>query len=352
MFPLEPVGVFVQGEKMTSDTGGHIRYWVHHQLTRAYYHEHNLLSHKQFNAINWRSVHNTLHKLPWLFQLWASKQVLGIAGTMKFLSYQDGRSPFCPSCLESDETCKHIASCPEAGRAAAFRQLTSKVKKWMENNGTHPNVKLPFLRYLRGRSLTTCLECAGSLNLPPILREYATSQDVIGWDNFIMGMIPRTLLAIQSTHFHTTGKSSCATQWIVGLITHLLQITHTQWIYRCVLVHDRNTGVLILTHKAKLLKEIEHQLALGPEELAEEDQFLLKYNLSKIASTTGELQGYWLLGIQVAREASCLCMEARDKSHSRPQKRQRRAYSLHNATSTSAYAHHRYAVVEQFPSGI
>ncbi len=26
MFPLEPVGVFVQGEKMTSDTGGHIRY--------------------------------------------------------------------------------------------------------------------------------------------------------------------------------------------------------------------------------------------------------------------------------------------------------------------------------------
>jgi hypothetical protein len=52
MFPLEPVGVFVQGEKMTSDTGGHIRYWAHHQLAWAYYHEHNLLSHKQFNAID------------------------------------------------------------------------------------------------------------------------------------------------------------------------------------------------------------------------------------------------------------------------------------------------------------
>ena len=166
MFPLKPVGVFVQGEKMTSDTGEHIRYWGHHQLARAYYHEHNLLSHKQFNAINWRSVHNTLHKLPWLFQLWASKQVLGIVGTMKFLSYQDGWSPLCPSCLKSDETCKHIASCPEAGRAAAFWQSMNEVKKWMENNGTHPDVKLLLLRYLRGRSLTTCLECAGSLNLP------------------------------------------------------------------------------------------------------------------------------------------------------------------------------------------
>ena len=89
------------------------------------------------------------------------------------------------------------------------------------------------------------------------------------------------------------------------------------------LVHDRNTGVLISAHKAKLLKEIEHQLALGPEELAEEDRFLLECNLDEIASTTGKLQGYWLLGIQAAREASCLHTEARDKLHSRPWKRQR-----------------------------
>ena len=98
-----------------------------------------------------------------------------------------------------------------------------------------------------------------------------------------------------------------------------------QWIYRCVLVHDRNTGVLVLAHKAELLKEIEHQLALSPEELAEEDPFLLKCNLDKIASTTGKLQGYWLLGIQAAREASCLHTEARDELHSRPRKCQRRA---------------------------
>ena len=89
------------------------------------------------------------------------------------------------------------------------------------------------------------------------------------------------------------------------------------------LVHDRNTGVLISAQKAELLKEIEHQLALGPEELAEEDQFLLERNLDKIASTTGKLQGYWLLGIQAAREASRLCTEARDESQSRPRKRQR-----------------------------
>ena len=31
MVPLEPVGIFVPGENMTSNTGSHIWYWAHHQ---------------------------------------------------------------------------------------------------------------------------------------------------------------------------------------------------------------------------------------------------------------------------------------------------------------------------------
>ena len=109
------------------------------------------------------------------------------------------------------------------------------------------------------------------------------------------------------------------------MITQLLQVTHTQWIYRCMLVHDRTTGTMITAHKADLLKEIEHQLTLGPEGLAEEDRFLLECNFDDITSTSGELQGYWLLGIQAAREASCLRNEARVEAQGRPRKRQRRA---------------------------
>ena len=189
----------------------------------------------------------------------------------------------------------------------------------METSGTHSDVKVLLLRYLRDQGTTTCLECANSLILPPILCEYAATQDVIGWDNFVMGMVSHMLLAIQSAHFHTAGKSYRATQWIAGLITQLLQVVHTQWIYQCILVHDRTTGVLILTNKADLLKEIKHQLSLGPDDLAKEDCFLLEC----ITSTTGEAQGYWLLGIQAAREVSCICTDARVEAQSRPQKHQR-----------------------------
>ncbi len=128
MFPLKPIGLFVGGQKMTSETGDHIHFWAHLQLARQYYRNHKLLSLKQFDLVDWKSIHCTLHDLPRLFQLWASKHVLGIAGTMKFLAYQDDRSPLCLSCLEGIETCKHIACCPETGRYAAFVQSTQELK--------------------------------------------------------------------------------------------------------------------------------------------------------------------------------------------------------------------------------
>jgi hypothetical protein len=140
-----------------------------------------------------------------------------------------------------------------------------------------------------------------------------------------MGMTSNKLLAIQSAQFHTAGKSYLATRWITGLITQLLQVMHTQWIYRCMLVHNRTTGTMIMAHKADLLKEIEHKLTLGPEGLAEEDRFLLECNFDDITSTSGELQGYWLLGIQAARETSRLRNEARVEAQRKPRKQQRRA---------------------------
>jgi hypothetical protein len=96
----------------------------------------------------------------------------------------------------------------------------------MDGTGTQPNVKLLLLQYLRGHGSIRCVECSDDLNLRPIFQEYAISQDVIGWDKFVMGMISNKLLAIQSTHFHTTGELYRATRWIPTLITQLLQVAH------------------------------------------------------------------------------------------------------------------------------
>ncbi len=70
---------------------------------------------------------------------------------------------------------------------------------------------------------------------------------------------------------------------------------------------------MILAHKEELMKEIDHQLTLGPEGLSEEDMFLLECNFDELVSTNGEQQEYWLLAtIQAAWEAGRLCAGAKE----------------------------------------
>jgi hypothetical protein len=304
LFPLESVGVFVGTQKMTSDTGNDIRFWAQRQLAKKYYGHQFFFTPTQFDCINWVLVHRTLHKLPRLFQIWAAKQVLGVTGTMKFLANQDKRSPLCPSCLECKETCTHIAWCPESERSKAFHQSTKTIERWLGENKTHPDLQALLLLYLHRRGLRTCQACVVELSLPPIFHKLAQSQDTIGWDNFAMGMISTKLLALQSAHIRESKHTTNAARWVTGLITQLLQVGHTQWIYQCVLGHDRTMGTLILQHKAEMIKEIEYQLDLGKESLAEEDRFLLECNFDNLSTTAGESQGYWLLAIRAAREAS------------------------------------------------
>jgi hypothetical protein len=216
----------------------------------------------------------------------------------------------CPSCNNCVESCSHVRRCQEVGRTLAFKQLAQMMEQWLEKNNTHPDVQSLLLRYLRSRGSTTCSECSEELDLPHIIQEFSVSQDIIGWDRIVMGMVSSKLLPIQSAYFLQCNFSYQAESWISGVITQLLQVTHSQWIYKCVLVHDCTTGTLISSHKAKLLKEIDHQLTLGPEGLSEEDRFLLECNFNELTSTAGKQQEYWLLAIQAAREATHLCAGA------------------------------------------
>jgi hypothetical protein len=133
---------------MTSDTGEQIPFEAHWQLAKAFFNDRKILSNVHFESVDWISVHRTLHNLPQLFQVWAAKQVLGIAGTINFLAHQDDRSPLCPSCLECTETCKHIAQCSEVRQAAAFMQSMQGLEKWFKQNNTHMDLQSLLLKYL------------------------------------------------------------------------------------------------------------------------------------------------------------------------------------------------------------
>jgi hypothetical protein len=81
-------------------------------------------------------------------------------------------------------------------------------------------------------------------------------------------------------------------QWSKGLVVKLLEVTHGQWLYLNVHVHDAISGALAIAKKEELQKAIEDELELGGEGLAEEDMHLLEINLDDLATTSGEDQTY------------------------------------------------------------
>ena len=125
LFPLEPIGIFLGGEKLLPETGPLLQFHAHLQLARSLFHKKNILSCNKFEEVDWELFHSTLHLVPRLFQVWAAKQVLGIAERMKFLAHQDGREPTCPSCRLCEE--RHVHTLLAAQRPSAWRHSR---KQW------------------------------------------------------------------------------------------------------------------------------------------------------------------------------------------------------------------------------
>ena len=94
--------------------------------------------------------------------------------------------------------------------------------------------------------------------------------------------------------------------WMTGMIIKLLKITHGQWLYRNVMVHDSTTSTLITNRKEEIQLEIERQQELGSGGLLEEYYFLAEVWLEDLESTNGDRQEYWLLDIKSARKAKVI----------------------------------------------
>jgi hypothetical protein len=137
-------------------------------------------------------------------------------------------------------------------------------------------------------------------------RQMATSQDTIGWRQFMEGMICMEIRKIQQTYAELQGLRLSGRKWGKGLVTNLLKVTHGQWLYRNVQVHDKISECLATLRKEELQLEIERQQELGTAGLLDEDCHLAECNLRDLEDSSGEKETYWLLAIMAAHKAGQL----------------------------------------------
>jgi hypothetical protein len=70
----------------------------------------------------------------------------------------------------------------------------------------------------------------------------ADNQDQIRWRQFMEGMVCKKICGIQEVYSMIKGAHTSAAQWTTGLILKLLEITHSQWLYRNMQVHNAIVG--------------------------------------------------------------------------------------------------------------
>jgi hypothetical protein len=304
-FPLEPIACFVGKNKMTSDTSEAIRFWAHRRLAREAMVDGKVLYGRQFDLIAWEAVYEALRSVPQMFQLWACKQVWDIAGTNYLRSKWDKSvKRWCPSCRRAKETAAHVVSCSEFGRVDTLHKTVDFVVEWLAEIGTHSTLQTCIAQYAHGRGYLSMKEVCRELGQQ--FQEMAIDQDEIGWRRFMEGMLAKKMVCIQEDYHDYTGEGIAGLAWARQLVVRLLEVTHGQWIYRNIQVHDEHQGTIRTAEKEVLQREIEEELRLGFNGFLDMDKPLAEVTLEDLERCGGERQEYWLLAVKAARVAKAL----------------------------------------------
>jgi hypothetical protein len=176
----------------------------------------------------------------------------------------------------------------------------------MKSVNPDPAIRECIYHYLMERGATGMAEVCNRMGYGTKYRRMAKGQDEIGWRRFLEGMIHSNFHRLQHAHYLACGLRKTGKWWAQQLIIKLLEITHGQWIYRNIQVHDRVTGLLATTRKEEIQMEIEAQQEIGFEGFLEEDAYLGECNLGDLEDTSGTDKQYWLLAVKAAREATAI----------------------------------------------
>jgi hypothetical protein len=79
-------------------------------------------------------------------------------------------------------------------------------------------------------------------------------------------------------------------------------VTHSQWLYHNIQVHNKVAGTLGTLRKEKIQLEIEEQQSMGLEGLLDEYCYLGECNLWDLDNNLGIMETYWLLAMGIVSQ--------------------------------------------------
>ena len=313
--PRESVAVYVEGLKQTSDVAKDVRYVLGKAEAMDFYTRPVNAkddsgrrksggglgwSKASFNAVAWGELDATLDSKGQMYKQWLCKQSTGFCGTQAMVSHWDNtRDDKCPDCGRR-ETASHLNLCSDPDRTQLLHEMVTKLQQWLDNNYTHPELAywLPKYILLRGTRRLSSFPY-----LSHDMQKVARSQDSIPWTCFMEGKLSREIFLLQQQTLSRSLSRLTITDWSKKLISQVLQISHAQWIFRNVSMHDAVQGYLRVKQRDTILREVDRLSEVDPILLPTDSKYLLEIDFSSLHRDTLEKQSYWLLAMKAAVRA-------------------------------------------------
>jgi hypothetical protein len=194
----------------------------------------------------WEHLDLALKNKPDMYKIWWSKQHSEIYGTrVQVGPYSGNLSPDerCPNCGRR-ETAGHLMLCPDDSRRKLLGKNVNDLISWMSRDDrTDPEILYWIPKYILMRGNRPLLVMGF---MSPQFKALVASQDLIGWREFTKGHISTThFYTVQSFHLAMSSSYLNGEEWTKQcMISKLLQITHSQWIFRNFSLHDKTHGYL------------------------------------------------------------------------------------------------------------
>jgi len=106
-----------------------------------------------------------------------------------------------------------------------------------------------------------------SLFASPSTQAAAQAQDHIGWSNLLLGQLTAEWSSLQCYHLTSISSHQTSTSWAIGIVTYLLAIFHSLWVFCNQVVHDWTVDGLAHAAELHISEELHTQFALGLQDL-------------------------------------------------------------------------------------
>ena len=208
----------------------------------------------------------------------------------------------CPNCGQIEKA-EHLCVCPCKDRTRLINESAEELGSWMfADNRTEPQIAYWVPKFIMYRGNKKFSEMG---DMSPEIIALAESQDLIGWRNFMEGRISKSFYTIQSWYLSDSQSYMNGQDWTKKFISKILQITHSQWIFRNISLHDENLGDLRRKEMKSMIFEAEELAVTSPVNLPKESRFLLEMDgvNDSIKCLSYHDMNYWLGAMRAAIKA-------------------------------------------------